>query len=269
MLSKFYNLNPLLQSLIGGIFTWFVTLIGSATIFLNKKPNRKIFDIALGFAGGVMIAASFFSLILPSIEYSKKLSIPLWFSISSGILAGTLFLLFLDKFIPHLHINSKIEEKEGVKTELPVYLLLVFAITLHNIPEGIAVGVSFGSLKYNMNFENFLSSLSLTIGIGVQNFPEGFAVSFPLSTSGISKFRSFFLGQLSGLIEPLFAILGAIFVTYFTKILPYALSFAAGAMIYVVIEEVIPETQKAGNTDLATFSFMLGFIIMTILDISI
>ncbi|MCM8785811.1 MAG: ZIP family metal transporter [Candidatus Omnitrophica bacterium] len=171
--------------------------------------------------------------------------------------------------MPHLHINSKIENKEGIKTELPVYFLLVFAITLHNIPEGLAIGVSFGSLKYNNTFENFLNSLSLTIGIGIQNFPEGLAVSLPLSTSGISKLKSFILGQLSGLIEPLFALVGAFFVSYFSKILPYALSFAAGAMIYVIIEEVIPETQKEGNIDISTFSFIIGFVIMTILDISI
>ncbi|MCM8832831.1 MAG: ZIP family metal transporter [Candidatus Omnitrophica bacterium] len=269
MLSYLYNLKPLYQALIAGTFTWFITLIGASVVFLNKKPNRKIFDSVLGFAGGVMLAASFFSLIVPSIEYSKNLSLPLWFPVSSGILAGTLFLLLLDKIIPHLHINSKIEDREGIKTEFPIYFLLVFAITLHNIPEGIAVGVSFGSLKYNKSFENFLSSLSLAIGIGIQNFPEGFAVSLPLSSSGISKSKSFILGQLSGFVEPVFAIIGAFFVTYFSKILPYALSFAAGAMIYVVIEEVIPETQKVGNTDLATLSFIFGFIIMTILDISI
>ncbi|MCM8801788.1 MAG: ZIP family metal transporter [Candidatus Omnitrophica bacterium] len=269
MLFNIYNLNILLQSLIGGLFTWFITLIGALTIFLNKKSDRKIFDVALGFAGGVMLAASFFSLLLPSIEYSKKLLIPLWFPVSLGFLGGALFLLLFDKIIPHLHINSKIENKEGIKTELPVYFLLVFAITLHNIPEGLAIGVSFGSLKYNNTFENFLNSLSLTIGIGIQNFPEGLAVSLPLSTSGISKLKSFILGQLSGLIEPLFALVGAFFVSYFSKILPYALSFAAGAMIYVIIEEVIPETQKEGNIDISTFSFIIGFVIMTILDISI
>lgn len=265
---KIYNLNPVLQAFLGGIFTWFITLIGASFVFLNKNPGRKIFDCMLGFAGGVMVSASFFSLILPSIEYSKNLHVFLWFPVSFGFLLGSLFLLILDKLIPHLHPNSKIYEKEGIKKELPVYFLLVFAITLHNIPEGIAVGVSFGSLKYSKNFKDFLNSLSLALGIGIQNFPEGLAVSMPLSNSGMSKLKSFFLGQLSGIVEPIFAVIGASLIYYFSKILPYALSFAAGAMFYVVIEEVIPETQKAGNIDLSTIFFVFGFIIMMIFDIS-
>lgn len=267
-MSKIYNLNPVLQGLLAGLFTWFITLIGASFVFLNRSPNRKMFDCMLGFAGGVMLSASFFSLIVPSIEYSKNLSVPLWFPVSSGFLSGSLFLLLLDRIIPHLHPNSKIYEREGIKRDIPVYFLLVFAITLHNIPEGLAVGVSFGSLKYNKSFDLFLSSLSLAFGIGIQNFPEGLAVSMPLSNSGMSKAKSFFLGQLSGFVEPIFSLLGAYLITLFSKILPYALSFAAGAMVYVIVEEVIPETQKAGNTDISTISFISGFIIMMVFDIA-
>ncbi|MCM8804243.1 MAG: ZIP family metal transporter [Candidatus Omnitrophica bacterium] len=268
MILKLYNLNPILQAFLAGIFTWFITLIGSLTVFFNKSQNRKIFDCMLGFAGGIMLSASFFSLILPSIEYSKNLPVSLWFPVSFGFLFGSLFLFIIDKIIPHLHPNSKIYEREGIKKEIPLYFLLVFAITLHNIPEGLAVGVSFGSLKYNKNFDNFLNSITLTLGIGIQNFPEGLAVSMPLSSLRMSKFKSFFIGQLSGFVEPIFAWIGAFLISYFSKILPYALSFAAGAMIYVVIEEVIPEIQKAGNIDLSTIVFILGFILMMIFDIS-
>ncbi|MCM8806358.1 MAG: ZIP family metal transporter [Candidatus Omnitrophica bacterium] len=265
---KLFTFNPILQAFLFGLFTWFMTLIGSSIVFLNKKENRKLFDSMLGFAGGVMLSASFFSLILPSIEYSKNLSVPTWFPVTFGFLFGSLFLLLLDKIIPHLHLNFEIYEKEGIKKELPIYFLLIFAIILHNIPEGLSVGVSFGSLKYDENFNSFLNASSLAFGIGIQNLPEGLAISLPLLASGMSKFKSFFIGQLSGFVEPIFAFLGALIVSIFSKILPYALSFSAGAMVYVVVEEVIPETQKSGNTDLSTISFIFGFILMMIFDIA-
>jgi ZIP family zinc transporter len=266
MIYKLFNFNYLLLSFFAGIFTWFITLIGSSFVFLNRRPNRKLFDCMLGFAGGVMISASFFSLLIPSIEYSKNLNIPFLIPVSTGFLLGSFFLLLLDKFIPHLHPNFQIYEKEGIKKELPLYFLLVLAITIHNIPEGLAVGVSFGTLKYNKNYEIFLGALSLAFGIGVQNFPEGLAVSMPLSASGMSKRKSFFYGQLSGIVEPVFSVIGAYLVSIFSKVLPYALSFAAGAMVYVVVEEVIPETQKEKNTDISTISFIFGLLFMLLLD---
>ena len=267
IIDKLYNLNYLFLAFLSGIFTWFITLIGALTVFLNRAPNRKLFDCMLGFAGGVMISASFFSLLIPSIEYSKNLNIPFLIPVSIGFLLGSFFLLLLDKIIPHLHPNFQIYEKEGIKKELPLYFLLVLAITIHNIPEGLAVGVSFGALKHNKNYEIFIGALSLAFGIGVQNFPEGLAVSMPLSTSGMSKRKSFFYGQLSGIVEPVFSFIGAYLVSIFSKVLPYALSFAAGAMVYVVIEEVIPETQKEKNTDISTLSFIFGFLFMFLLDI--
>ncbi|MGB9677073.1 MAG: ZIP family metal transporter [Candidatus Ratteibacteria bacterium] len=233
MLTKIYNLNPIIQSLFGGLFTWFLTLIGASVVFLNRKPNRKFFDSMLGFAGGIMLAASFFSLILPSIEYSKNLNIPQLVPVSFGFLSGSFFLLLLDKLIPHLHLNFTISEREGIKKELPVYFLFVLAIVIHNIPEGLSVGVSFGSLKYLKNYEAFASSISLAFGIGIQNFPEGLAVSLPLLASGISKRKSFFYGQLSGFVEPIFSFIGALLVSILSQILPFALSFAVGAMVKV------------------------------------
>ncbi|MCS7181310.1 MAG: ZIP family metal transporter, partial [bacterium] len=173
---KIYSLSPILQAFIFGIFTWFLTLIGASVVILSKNPNKRFSNYMFGFAGGVMLSASFFSLLLPSIEYSKNLSLPLWFPVSLGFLLGCFFLFILDKITPHLHLNFKIYEKEGVKKDLPVYFLLIFSITLHNIPEGLSVGVSFGSLKYNRNFEHYLNSTSLALGIGVQNLPEGIAV---------------------------------------------------------------------------------------------
>jgi len=266
MLNKIYNFNPVIQSLLGGIFTWFITLLGAFFVFFNRNSNRKFFDCMLGFAGGIMLSASFFSLILPSIEYSKNLNISQWIPVSIGFLSGGFFLFLLDKLIPHLHLNTNISEKEGIKKPLQVYFLFVLAIVIHNIPEGISVGVSFGSLKYLKTRETFSSSISLALGIGIQNFPEGLAVSLPLLASGLSKRKSFFYGQLSGIVEPIFAIIGALLTSIYFKMLPFALSFAAGAMIYVIVEEVIPETQKSENTDISTIFFLIGFLIMMILD---
>lgn len=192
-LDFFKKFDPSIQALFATIFTWFLTLIGSSFVFFGRKPNRKLFDCALGFAGGVMISASFFSLIIPAIEYSKNLNFPIWFPVSSGIILGCFFLYFLDKLIPHLHPNSSIEQKEGIKKKLPLHFLLVLAITLHNIPEGFAIGVSFGRLTYEFQSSYFISAVSLALGIGLQNLPEGFAVSLPLYTVGIGKCKSFFM----------------------------------------------------------------------------
>ena len=266
------RLNPVLLALLATIFTWLVTAAGASLVLVHRRPSRKVFDCALGFAGGVMVSASFFSLLLPAIELAGgKSSMPVWFVVSSGFALGCGFIYLLDNLIPHLHPNMPYQEIEGVRKgirgDLSLSYLLVLAITLHNIPEGLAVGVAFGSLKFPASGITFAAASSLALGIGLQNFPEGMAVSFPLSGTGMSRMKAFWFGQMSGMVEPVGGVLGAFAVTFFTPLLPYALAFAAGAMIYVVVEEVIPETQKADNTDIATMSFLTGFIFMMILDI--
>lgn len=270
MFEHFKNLSPIIQALIGGLFTWFITLIGSAFVFLPFEPSQKLKDGMLGFAAGVMMAASYWSLIEPSIKLSEELGLIKWLPPVAGFLLGASFIWLLDKIIPHLHIGLEINKAEGFKTDLQKTFLLVLAITLHNIPEGLAVGVAFGSLA-NVKMESlkFLGAVSLALGIGIQNFPEGIAVAMPLRSSGFKKFKSFFYGQLSAFVEPIFSLIGATFVIIFKPLLPYALSFAAGAMIYVVVEEVIPESQNYGNTDTATITTIIGFVIMMLLDVAL
>ena len=261
------NFSPLLQAFIATLFTWAVTALGASTVFFIKTPRREVFVSLLGFAGGVMLAASYFSLLLPAVELSREINLFPWIPSVTGFLSGSLFLWGMDRLLPHLHRGSSIEEREGVKLPLSPLTLLIFAITLHNIPEGLAVGVAFGSLSQGFSREIFVGAVALTLGIGLQNFPEGMAVSLPLRGEGFSRKKSFWFGQLSGIVEPVAGIVGAWAVSFFRLILPYALSFAAGAMIYVVIEEVIPETQKGGNTDLSALSFLSGFSVMMFLDI--
>ena len=261
-------------------FTWILTALGSALVFLFKSSNRKVLDTSLGFTGGVMIAASFWSLLSPAIAYvemQNEIGIsksPSWLAPAVGFFLGALFLYVLDKIIPHLHLFAKKEEAEGMETNWRKTILLVLAIALHNIPEGLAVGVAFGALANpelsGMN-EVFSigAAIALAIGIGIQNFPEGFAVSMPLRRQGVSRWKSWKWGQLSAIVEPIFAVIGATIVMQILPILPYALSFAAGAMIFIVVEEVIPESQRGGNTDLATMGLIAGFIIMMILDVSL
>lgn len=256
--------DPTFFALLGGIFTLSLTILGSSFVFIFKKITPKISDFILGFSGGIMLAASIFSLLLPSIEISKNSKTLFFIPPILGFILGTIFLKLLDRMIPHLHINSSIAE--GFKSGFEKHILLILAITLHNIPEGLAIGVSFGSINSH-EFELIIPSLVLTLGIGLQNIPEGASVSFPLRGIGFSRSKSFILGSLSAVVEPLFSLLGALTVTFFSQILPYALSFAAGAMIYVVIEEVIPESQSNGNIDLATLSTMAGFATMMLLDI--
>ncbi|MCD6407501.1 ZIP family metal transporter [bacterium] len=260
-----FGKNPIYLAFLGGVFTWFITLLGASLIFLSRKPDKRLFDMSLAFSGGIMTGASFFSLLLPSIEYSKIVKISPAFSSTVGFLLGSLFLYLLNRFIPHLHPKLKEKNTERTKTTLPPAFLLVFAITLHNIPEGLAVGVSFGSLKYFSDYSSLISACMLAIGIGIQNFPEGIAVSFPLRNENLSKRKSFFWGQLSGIVEPVFAVIGAIFVGSLKKILPFSLSFAAGAMIFVVVEEVIPEIKE--NQDIATLFFLFGLAFMMFLDV--
>lgn len=267
MLEQLSHFNTVLLTFLAIVFTWFLTALGASFVFFHTRPSRMAFDCSLGFAGGVMVSASFFSLLLPAIEISKDIStLPEWLVISIGFILGCIFLYGLDRIIPHLHINTPVEEKEGLVKNIPVPYLLIFAITLHNIPEGLAVGVAFGSLKFSEAGASVLSAFSLALAIGLQNIPEGMAVAIPLRGAGFSKKKAFFYGQFSGMVEILGGLLGAVSVSFFHPLLPYALSFAAGAMIYVVVEEVIPETQKAGNTDIATLSFLSGFLLMMILD---
>ena len=268
--------NPILQALVGGLFTWLLTALGAGLVFFFKSTNRKTLDMCLGFTGGVMIAASFWSLLSPAIaavEVQQELGItnlPVWFAPAVGFLLGALFLYYLDKNIPHLHLFEKIEKAEGPKTNLKKTELLVLAIALHNIPEGLAVGVAFGALAHSMDIGIELGgAIALAIGMGLQNAPEGFAVSMPLRRQGLSKFKSWQWGQLSAIVEPIFAVIGAAIVISIYPILPYALAFAAGAMIFIVVEEVIPESQSGGNTDLATMGLIAGFIVMMILDVSL
>ena len=269
--------SPIIQALYAGLFTWILTAIGAALVFLFKSSNRKFLDAALGFTGGVMIAASFWSLLSPAIdavEIQNELglsNLPSFLPPAIGFFLGALFMFILDKTIPHLHIFGKIEEAEGPKTDLKKTSLLVLAIAIHNIPEGLAVGVAFGALaspEYSSVF-TLGSAVALGIGIGIQNFPEGFAVSMPLRRAGFSKIKSWKWGQLSAIVEPIFAVIGAAFVILVYPILPYALAFAAGAMIFIVVEEVIPESQRGGNVDIATMGLIVGFIVMMSLDVAL
>ncbi|MCX8083368.1 MAG: ZIP family metal transporter [Calditerrivibrio sp.] len=265
----FFGLNGIIQALFAGIFTWLLTAAGASMVFLFKSINKKILNSMLGFAAGVMIAASFWSLLSPAIELAEKHSDKPWIPAVMGFLAGGAFLLAIDNFIPHLHQGLKIEKAEGIKTSLQRSILLVLAITIHNIPEGLAVGVAFGSVHSQANFTSIGGAIALAVGIGIQNFPEGAAVSIPLMREGFSKRKAFFYGQISGIVEPIAAVIGAYAVSIAEPLLPYALSFAAGAMIYVVVEELIPEAQHGdSDTDLSTIGAMLGFAVMMFLDVA-
>ena len=263
----FKDINPILGAFFATLFTWGLTALGASLVFFIKKLNRALLDGLLGFTGGVMVAASFWSLLAPGIEMSSGEGIFKVLPAAIGFGFGALFIFGLDKILPHLHINFK--ESEGIKTPWRRTTLLVLAITLHNIPEGLAVGVIFGGVAAGIPEASITGAVALALGIGIQNFPEGIAVSMPMRRQGISRFKSFWYGQLSAVVEPFAAIFGALAVTFFTPILPYALAFAAGAMIFVVVEEVIPETQQDKNTDIATLGFILGFIVMMILDVSL
>jgi ZIP family zinc transporter len=265
----FSNINPVLAGFLATVFTWLVTMAGASFVFFFKTINRAWLDTMLGFTGGVMVAASFWSLLAPAIEMSGGEGFMKVLPAGIGFLAGALFLYGLDKSMPHLHINFDVEEKEGVKTKLHNTTLLILAITLHNIPEGLAVGVLFGAAAMGMEDATVAGAVTLAIGIGIQNFPEGFAVAMPLRRLGVSRRKSFFYGQLSAIVEPVAGALGAFAVVMFAPILPYALAFAAGAMIYVVVEEVIPETQRDKHTDIATLGFIGGFVVMMALDVGL
>ncbi|MCL7412703.1 MAG: ZIP family metal transporter [ANME-2 cluster archaeon] len=260
------QLNPVLQALAAALFTWGMTAFGASVVFSARDMSRRVLDGMLGFAAGVMIAASFWSLLVPALEMAAHLDIPVWFPAASGFLLGGLFLGGVDKVLPHLHIG--VPQAEGIRTPWKKSTLLVLAITLHNIPEGLAIGVAFGAVAAGYPSATLPAAFALAAGIGIQNFPEGLAVSMPLRREGLSRLRSFWYGQLSGIVEPVAAVIGAAAVLFLQPILPYALGFAAGAMLFVVVEEVIPESQQGGNTDLATVGAMLGFALMMVLDVA-
>jgi len=262
------GLHPVLQALLATCFTWGMTALGAAAVFTAKDISRRVLDAMLGFAAGVMIAASYWSLLAPAIEMSEGKSIPSWVPAVTGFLVGGVFLRVVDRLLPHLHIGFRAEEAEGVKTSWRRSTLLILAITLHNIPEGLAVGVAFGALAADIPGVSFGAAIALAAGIGIQNFPEGLAVSMPLRREGLSRGKSFWYGQLSAVVEPVAGVIGAAAVIAAQPILPYALAFAAGAMIFVVIEELVPEAQRGGNTDLATMGGMVGFATMMLLDVA-
>ncbi|VTS16361.1 ZIP family metal transporter [Streptococcus pseudoporcinus] len=267
------NQNPVFLAFLAGLFTWGCTILGAAIVFFFKRISRKLLDVMMGFAAGVMIAASFWSLLAPSIEYAKSdYGQWSWIPAAVGFLVGALFIRSIDALVPHLHLDKEMSEMEGLKPEkrLSKTALLFLAITIHNIPEGLAIGVTFGSLEHSgVSKLALLGALSLAIGIGLQNVPEGAALSIPIRADGKSRLNAFYWGAMSAIVEPFGAVLGATLVMIMMPVLPYALSFAAGAMLFVVVEELIPESQTNGNTDIATMGLMLGFVLMMILDVAL
>jgi ZIP family zinc transporter len=270
MIDFIQQYSPITQTLIATLFTWGVTAVGAAFVFFTKAVKPKLMDSMLGFAAGVMIAASFWSLLAPGIEMARQMGQISWLTAAIGFMGGGLFMRLTDFLLPHLHPGKSMEKSEGIKTSWRRSTLLVLAITLHNIPEGLAVGVAFGAVAAHLPSATLGGAMALAIGIGLQNLPEGAAVSLPLRREGMGRAGSFFAGQLSGLVEPVAGILGALFVLRMQNILPYALCFAAGAMIFVVVEELIPESQRnEANIDLATMATMAGFSVMMILDVAL
>ncbi|MDT0685428.1 ZIP family metal transporter [Autumnicola psychrophila] len=269
IITYFEQLDPVLAAFLATFFTWGLTALGASLVFMFKEMNRKVFDGMLGFTGGVMVAASFWSLLAPGIEMSPGEGFAKVVPAVVGFGLGALFIFGLDKVLPHLHVNFKMDEKEGVKTKWHKSVLLTLAITLHNIPEGLAVGVLFGGAAAGFEGASIGGAVALAMGIGLQNFPEGFAVAMPLRGQGLSRWKSFNYGQLSAIVEPVAAVLGAWAVLTFEPILPYALCFAAGAMIFVVVEEVVPEAQQGNYTDISTMGFIGGFMVMMTLDVGL
>ena len=268
-LQELEGINPVLLALFATLFTWALTALGAAMVFFFKSINKKVLNSMLGFAAGIMIAASFWSLLVPAIEMAEADNIIPWIPAVIGFLGGGAFLYLIDRILPHLHLGLSIDKAEGIKTSWQRSVLLVLAITLHNIPEGLAVGVAFGALAINPDPGILSGAVILAIGIGIQNFPEGAAVSIPLRREGFTRRKSFFYGQLSGFVEPIAGVLGAFAVLMIKPLLPYALSFAAGAMIFVVVEELIPESQNGHETDLSTIGAMFGFAVMMLLDVAL
>lgn len=262
-------MSPVLQALLATLFTWGLTAVGASVVFTARSVSRKLLDAMLGFAAGVMVAASFWSLLAPAIEMSRAEGGLPWLPAVVGFLAGGAFLWGLDRVLPHLHMGLPLEQSEGLPTTWRRIVLLILAITLHNFPEGLAVGVAFGAVGAALPSATLSGAIALAIGIGLQNLPEGLAVSMPLRAEGMSRGRAFFYGQLSAIVEPIAGVLGAAAVLLARPLLPYALSFAAGAMIFVVVEQLIPESQRGESTDIATVGAMGGFALMMLLDVAL
>ena len=269
MVTALERFNPIIQALFATLFTWGVTALGAAGVFLTRAVNKRLLDTLLGFASGVMIGASFWSLLAPAIELSKEMGVPSWLPAVIGFLLGGGFLNLVDRLLPHIHPAMKTGASEGIKTSWQRSVLLTLAITLHNFPEGLAVGVAFGAAASGLGGATLPGAIALAIGIGLQNFPEGLAVAAPLRREGISRWKSFMIGQSSGIVEPIAGVLGAAAVLFIRPLLPYALAFAAGAMIYVCVEELIPEAQIGEHSDFATLGIMIGFALMMLLDVAL
>jgi ZIP family zinc transporter len=265
----FAQLHPVVQALLASFFTWGMTAVGAGAVFFFKQVDRRMLDAALGFAAGVMIAASFWSLLAPSISMSEEMGLVKWWPPLAGFLLGAGAMRLADWILPHLHPFAPDSSAEGVPTTWRRTILLVLAITLHNIPEGLAVGVAFGAVGAGYETASLGAAIALAVGIGLQNCPEGAAVSVPLRREGLSRAKSFYYGQMTAWVEPIAAIAGAAAVIAMRPILPYALAFAAGAMIFVVIEEVVPESQTGGHPDIATSGAILGFAVMMVLDVAL
>jgi ZIP family zinc transporter len=269
MIDAFAGMHPILQSLLATTFTWGVTALGASIVFVARNVDRRFLDASLGFTAGVMTAASFWSLLAPAIALSEEMGVVPWVPAVVGFLAGGVAMRVADRLLPHLHLFAPMAEAEGVKTSWRRAVLLIAAITIHNIPEGLAIGVAFGAVAAGYDSATLGSAIALAIGIGLQNAPEGTAVAVPLRREGLSRAKSFWYGQLSAVVEPIAAVAGAASVALVRPLLPYALAFAAGAMIFVVVEEVVPESQRGGHADLATLGAMLGFAVMMALDVGL
>lgn len=268
MVDGFASLPPMLQAFLATLFTWFLTALGAGLVFFYQEIRLRVLNGMLGFASGVMIAASYWSLLAPAIELAEQMGKAPWVPAVTGFLGGGLFIWGIDRLLPHLHAGLPREHAEGLPSSWRRSVLLVLAITIHNIPEGLAVGIAFGALAADIPSASLAGATALAVGIGIQNFPEGAAVAIPLRREGVSRRRSFWLGQASGMVEPLAGVLGAAAVIVVQPLLPFALAFAAGAMLYVVVEELIPSARQEQHSDFATLGAMLGFAVMMTLDVA-
>lgn len=262
------NIHPIIQAFMAGIFTWAMTALGASAVFLAKDINRKVLDVMLGFAAGVMSAAVYWSMLAPALKIATQRHLLAWVPVTVGFLLGGVFLRGIDKILPHLQFGFPIEKAEGIKTHWRRPTLLILAMTLHNIPEGPAIGIAFGAIAVASSNTTLQTAIALAIGIGIQDIPEGLVVSVPLRREGVSRLKSFWYGQLSGIVEPIASIIGALAVILAQNILPYTLAFAAGAMFFIIVEEIIPESQRGGNAALATMGTIIGFVVMMILDVA-
>jgi zinc transporter, ZIP family len=267
-MDRLLDYNPILLALIATLFTWGVTALGASLVFFFRSPDKRLLNTMMGFAAGVMLAASFWSLLAPAIQMSEERGDSPWIAAVTGFLFGAAFVILLDGLLPVFHKKMRVDES-GSRSPMQRSFLLIFAITLHNIPEGLAIGIAFGALANNPDPLLLTGAVALAIGIGIQNFPEGAAVSLPLRREGYSHKRAFQYGQLSGAVEPIAGVIGAILVVFIEPALPFALSFAAGAMIYVVVKELIPESQRGAHSGFPAVGFIIGFAIMMLLDVAL